>query len=300
MKNFFKKIKPVLIVILWITCGGIFVLMTFAGIGHQKNILCQNLNISISNKTELGFVDENDVKEILRNMNNDTLIGKPLSSIDFNRIEQVLDNNLYIRKSQIFANAHGGIDITIEQRKPILRIINNSGVSYYIDENNNRMPVTLKFTARVLVSTGFIFNNGTNEDENDTMMINQLFKLAKFLQQNKFFQSLTEQIIVNDNREIEIIPSLGNFKIILGDATNLVFRGAFHIGGTKRITVKVAPEVALFFVETEARRFAELEKRFKLQVDLKDDPQLKKGEMTVFDDKKQDLTKQVVGAVLGT
>ena len=52
-------------------------------------------------------------------------------------------------------------------------------------------------------------------------MINQLFRLATFLEKNKFFQSLTEQIVVDENREIEIIPSLGNFVILLGDANNL-------------------------------------------------------------------------------
>ena len=58
--------------------------------------------------------------------------------------------------------------------------------------------------------------------------------------------------------------------------------------------------MALYFVESEARRFADLEKRFKIQVDLKDDPQLKRGEMKILSDKKHDLTKQVVGAVPGT
>ena len=72
------------------------------------------------------------------------------------------------------------------------------------------------------------------------------------------------------------------------------------IGSERRIIVRVAPEVALFFVEQEARRFSELEKRFRLQVDLKDDPQLKRGEMRIFDMKKKELTKQVVGAVPGT
>ena len=69
-----------------------------------------------------------------------------------------------------------------------------------------------------------------------------------------------------------------------------------HVG-EKRVTLRVAPEVALYFVEQEARRFSELEKRFKLQIDLKDDPQLKRGDMKVFTHKKQELTKQVVGAV---
>src|SRR3989454_758018 len=80
-----------------------------------------------------------------------------------------------------------------------------------------------------------------------------------------------------------------------------VMRRISAMGAEKRITVRVSPEVALFFVEQEGRRFSELEKRFKLQVDLKDDPQLKRGEMRVFSTaRKQELTKQVVGVVPGT
>ena len=79
-----------------------------------------------------------------------------------------------------------------------------------------------------------------------------------------------------------------------------VMRRISAMGAEKRITVRVSPEVALFFVEQEGRRFAELEKRFKLQVDLKDDPQLKRGEMRVFTAKKAEITKQVVEASLRT
>jgi len=77
-------------------------------------------------------------------------------------------------------------------------------------------------------------------------------------------------------------------------------RRVASMGGERRITVKVAPEIALFFVEQEARRFTELEKRFRIQVDLKDDPQLRRGEMKVFAaGGKRDLTKEVVGSMPG-
>ena len=93
------------------------------------------------------------------------------------------------------------------------------------------------------------------------------------------------------------VPSLETMLVKLERA----MRRVAARGGEKRITVRVAPEVALYFVEQEARRFAELEKRFKIAVDLKDDPQLKRGEMRVFSTaRKQELTKQVVGAVPGT
>ncbi len=103
----------------------------------------------------------------------------------------------------------------------------------------------------------------------------------------------------------EDCPTCGGLGKVPSNETMLVkleraLRRLAAIGSNKRITVKVAPDVALYFVETESRRFAELEKRFKVQVDLKDDPQLKRGEMRILNDKKQDVTKAVVGAVPGT
>ncbi|OGF13163.1 MAG: hypothetical protein A2W00_13880 [Candidatus Eisenbacteria bacterium RBG_16_71_46] len=92
------------------------------------------------------------------------------------------------------------------------------------------------------------------------------------------------------------VPSLETMLVKLERA----MRRVSSLTPEKRITVRVAPEVALYFVEQEGRRFAELEKRFKLSVDLKDDPQLKRGEMRVLTNKKTDITKQVVGAVPGT
>jgi len=103
----------------------------------------------------------------------------------------------------------------------------------------------------------------------------------------------------------EDCPTCGGLGKVPSSETMLVkleraMRRVSAMGTHKRVTVKVAPDVALHFVETEARRFAELEKRFRIGIDLKDDPQLKRGEMRIFSDKKHELTKQVVGAVPGT
>jgi ribonuclease G len=103
----------------------------------------------------------------------------------------------------------------------------------------------------------------------------------------------------------EDCPHCGGLGKVPSPETMLVkleraMRRVAGMGSERRITVKVSPEIALYFVEQEARRFSELEKRFKLQIDLKDDPQLKRGEMRVITDKKLDISKQVVGAVPGT
>jgi ribonuclease G len=103
----------------------------------------------------------------------------------------------------------------------------------------------------------------------------------------------------------EDCPSCAGLGKVPSPETMLVkleraMRRVSAMGEVKRIVLKVAPEVALYFVEQEARRFTELEKRFHLHVDLKDDPALKRGQMRIYTLDKQDLTDKVVGAVPGT
>jgi ribonuclease G len=103
----------------------------------------------------------------------------------------------------------------------------------------------------------------------------------------------------------EDCPTCGGLGKVPSNETMLVkleraMRRVMAMGGHRKVMVKVAPSVALYFVEREARRFADLEKRFKLQIDLKDDPQLKSGEMRVYAQDKRELTSEVVGAVPGT
>ncbi len=75
-----------------------------------------------------------------------------------------------------------------------------------------------------------------------------------------------------------------------------VVRRVASQGGERSVVIRVSPEIALYFLEQEARRLAELEKRFRIQIDLKDDPQQKRGEMRVFSGKsKVEITRQVVG-----
>ena len=64
-------------------------------------------------------------------------------------------------------------------------------------------------------------------------------------------------------------------------------------GREKALVVRVAPEVAVYILEHGGRRLLELEKRYKLQVDLKDDPQVRREEVRLFSARtKQEITDQ--------
>ena len=64
-------------------------------------------------------------------------------------------------------------------------------------------------------------------------------------------------------------------------------------GKEREIVVRVAPDVALYILEHNGRRLAEVEKRYKVTIDLKDDPQVRREEIRMFSARsKQEITDQ--------
>ncbi len=64
-------------------------------------------------------------------------------------------------------------------------------------------------------------------------------------------------------------------------------------GKEKELVIRVSPDVAVYILEHNGRRLAEVERRYKLSIDLKDDPQVRREEIKMFSARtKQEITDQ--------
>src|SRR5689334_450837 len=64
-------------------------------------------------------------------------------------------------------------------------------------------------------------------------------------------------------------------------------------GREREIVVRVAPDVALYILEHNGKRLADIERRYKITIDLKDDPQVRREEVRMFSARsKQEITDQ--------
>ncbi len=64
-------------------------------------------------------------------------------------------------------------------------------------------------------------------------------------------------------------------------------------GKEKELVIRVSPDVAVYILEHNGRRLAEVERRYKLAIDLKDDPQVRREEIRMFSARtKQEITDQ--------
>jgi cell division protein FtsQ len=93
---------------------------------------------------------------------------------------------------------------------------------FYVDEHGFKLPLSDNFTARVLVANGYIDEPfGDKVDTLTTDLAKEIFATAAYIKKDSLWDAQIAQIYINQDREIELIPRVGNHRILLGDADSL-------------------------------------------------------------------------------
>lgn len=214
----FKRINWILIFkcFAWTIClSGLVVLMSFVSI-KKHTVTCTNIKVLIPGAD--NFIEREEVDAILK-QSQGKLTGLQLEQINLENIEKDLKANPYIALATVYADMDGVIHVKVEQREPILRIINAGDQDFYVDKGGLKMPVSPNFTANVLVANGKILEHFTGKvDTLITKQAKDLYKTALFISKDTLWDAQIEQLFVNDRNDIEMVPRLGNELIILGNA----------------------------------------------------------------------------------
>lgn len=217
-----KKInwKLIGIVSLWIIgLSATVVSLAFTEV-RQQSVLCKKIEININREDENYFINKQDVLKILFSPG-DSLIGTPIHRIPVSLLERLLKLNKYVDDADVYIDIKGKLQVNIVQRKPMLRIMNEVQQSFYIDEKGGKMPLSTLYSANVLIANGSITElyNGIN-DSISTPLVRSLFYLSNVIRADKFWKAQIEQIYIEPNQDIILIPRLGDHKIIFGDTSN--------------------------------------------------------------------------------
>lgn len=225
--------KKILRITFWVLLVAGFTTL-FAFVQKQEDeLLCSKLNITILRDTlrENYFVEEDDIRDLIAQRFGQ-IENAPVKKVDVNYLERLMYTNPWIAHAEVYQSIDGTVDIEIEQRQAILRIINSAGESYYVDTQGRLMLWSADYTSRILIASGNIPDKYSDkyvarpvEINNDTLktpsLLGDLYTMAKFILADEFWSAHIEQIYVNANEEIELVPKVGNHKIIFGGADEM-------------------------------------------------------------------------------
>jgi cell division protein FtsQ len=224
--------KKILVTVLWIIAlSGLMTSLAFVN-KKEREVKAENIDITVNTTGQNDFVDEDDVKEFF-NERQDKLLNAEVKNININALEKALNSHPAIENADFSVDVNGDIKINVTQRTPLVRVLTMGGESYYIDTQSKLMPLSDKYTARVLVVNGeihepysrrymFSVNDiAKNEIFSEVSLLDDIYEMANYITKDTLLNSLIHQLSVNKEKEFEMYPSIGNHKIIFGDATDI-------------------------------------------------------------------------------
>lgn len=203
----------------WLVClSGLVLLMSFIEI-KKESLRCKDVKVILPGR--YNFIERDEVDRILLE-HGGGLVGRDLNDINIHKLENTLKANPFIEYAKVYADMDGIIHVQIRQREPVLRVINMANLHFYVDGKGLKMPLSENFTAKVLVVNGMIDEDFTGKvEELSSKLAKDLFRIALFIKSDTLWNDQIEQLYVDMKGDIEMVPRVGDHKIILGDADSL-------------------------------------------------------------------------------
>jgi len=207
----------------------LFIVLGFV-VGKQKKTHCTSINVILKDSLKYHFVEKDELVQII-DSEGGTVLGRALDEINVSELEKMIVNLPYVKAAEVFKSINGELNIEIVQRNPIIRIINENNLGFYIDNEGELMPLSKKISLRLPVANGYIkfmpdFNTSVNifskeyKNDEDAKVLRELSVLANFINANKFWEAQIQQIYFNKDKEFELVPLVGTQIILLGKIDN--------------------------------------------------------------------------------
>ena len=203
--------KKLLNIIYFLCIIAFLAFLSFASRQTLGGLICESLEIKVDNDGGLFFVNAEMVEGLLLEME-DSIIGKTYEDINIYLLEEFVDEHPNIAKAELYLTINGKFCADVKQRRPLARVFENEQ-SYYLDEEITVFPLSDKYSARVVQVYWSEVTDFRREILSDVL---------KLIDSDDFLKAQITAIEFNENDELTVYPRVGEHKIILGEAQDLL------------------------------------------------------------------------------
>lgn len=198
----------------------VFGLIAFAE-RMKGDVAVSDIRIKIDNIHENHFLDEEDVIHLM-NVDHERVKGASLEALDFKEIEKRIKKDPFIRDAQMYSDLKGNVTVKVELRRPIARMVRNDGPDGYVAEDGTIMPVSEKYTSRVVLLSGpFVRQLLKQQNANQTEEGRQLMEMLAMIRGDDFWKAQITELEIDKKGKVVFYPQIGDERIEFGKADNL-------------------------------------------------------------------------------
>lgn len=202
MKNKWRILKILVTVILF------GFLLSFS-LKRFNNARMENVSINMNQgKTPVYFIDEKDIKDLVKQYNPTKKIG----DVKIPELETKINENPFVDSANVFMNLNGNLNIDIKQRVPVFRLSKN-GKDFYVDEKGVEFPISKNFSYPCMLVMGDV----------EASEYQELGRLIEKIDKDDFCKKYFIGI-KKEKGGYNLLTSDGHFKVELGDLENIDFK----------------------------------------------------------------------------
>jgi cell division protein FtsQ len=183
----------------------VFISLIF--LSQKRNTKNKNLKVKVNFRYDNGkFLDSKMVNKLLIQREDTTFFLKE-DMLDLKEVEDLLISNPMIATADIFRTPQGILNVKLQERKPIVRVINDQE-EFYLDNFGHRVPLSKKYSARVPIFYGKVEKN-----------LMDLVNFIKLIKKDSFAKSEVIDLKSLNNNYVLGLRTFP-FKIIWGKNSN--------------------------------------------------------------------------------
>lgn len=185
--------------------------------GEYENEICHDVIVKINNQYNNYFIDEHDVLAMMTNEGTDVMVGRTFSDITLKTIENRIKNEAYIKKGDVYKDLKGNLMVSVNLRRPIARVVSEAGLDQYVAEDGVFLPISKKFTSRVVLVSGL----DTKEHKSINELNAGVFEMINFINEDPFWKAQIAQIDLATNNELILYPQVTKQYVEFGTVENM-------------------------------------------------------------------------------
>lgn len=206
---------------------------------------CGGIIINLKDSSRYHFVTRRQLMNLAYS-NSARVLGKPLKQISLLDIENKVNVLRELKVVEVYTTIDGNIHVFADQREPVMRVMPDDGGDFFIDEDGVVVRKRNLYTPRLHIVSGNInissaMLNGVSilDTSIKNTILKDIYELVKYINDDDFLSAQIDQIYVDNNDEIDLIPRMTSQIIHFGTVEN-------YRGKLRNLTAfynKVLPEV---------------------------------------------------------
>ena len=233
MKNKFRILKILITVI-------IFGFLLSFSLKRFNNKPIENVTVKLAKtKNPVYFIDEKEVKEIVKKANPTKKIG----DIDIPELEKKLNLLPAVDRANVYLNLNGTLNLDIKQRIPVFRL-SKGDQNFYVDEKGNEFPISKNYSYPCMLIRGDVKKSEYKK------LAELVDKIDRDDFSKKYFIGISKE-----KESYNLLTSEGNYKVEIGDLDRIDMK----VKGFKTFVEK-------YLINQNAEKYSKISVKYNNQI----------------------------------